>query len=263
MASIDPNISNDDYHNHDAISSTDVKTVYSKSLAHWKAKTYKSTPAFDTGTAVHAMVLESDKEIVIRGPEDRRGNKWKEAYAECAAKDQLLLTTSDYDLARDMADSLLMHPIGQRMAGATTINECSFFATDPQTGLNLKTRPDSYWEENGVIYDIKTCQDANPRSFSRDFHKYNYAIQAAFYMHVLRLCGKPVNNFVFAAVEKTTPYEVSVHVVSDEYLEWAEKQMHETLAKIANAQQSGRYVTGWPEINVIDLPSWLHDADQF
>jgi exodeoxyribonuclease VIII len=263
MDNIVTDMTNEDYHAHDAISSSDVKMVHSKSLAHWKAKVYKSTPSFDIGTAVHAMVLEGDKDIVVRGPEDRRGNKWKDAQTEAEANGKLLLTLSDYDMAREMADSLLMHPVGQRMADVSTVNEVSFFATDPATGLKLKTRPDSYWQEQGVLYDIKTCQDANPFAFSRDFHKYNYAIQAAFYMHVIRLCGKPAKNFVFAAVEKSAPYEVSVHVVSEEYLAWAEKHMTNALAKIADAQQSGRYGTGWPEVNVIDLPNWLQQEADF
>ena len=60
-------LSNSQYHADDAISSSDVKMVHSKSLAHWKAKTYSSSPVFDMGTAVHAMVLEDGKGVV-RGP---------------------------------------------------------------------------------------------------------------------------------------------------------------------------------------------------
>ena len=49
-------LTNTEYHaKKDHISSSDVKMVHSKSLAHWKAKTYSSSPVFDMGTAVHAM----------------------------------------------------------------------------------------------------------------------------------------------------------------------------------------------------------------
>ena len=78
-------LSNSEYHaKKDYISSSDVKMVHSKSLAHWKAKTYSSSPVFDMGTAVHAMVLEDGKGI-IRGPETRRGKAWTEAYEEAQA----------------------------------------------------------------------------------------------------------------------------------------------------------------------------------
>jgi len=41
-------LSNTEYHaKKDHISSSDVKMVHSKSLAHWKAKTYSPSPVFD------------------------------------------------------------------------------------------------------------------------------------------------------------------------------------------------------------------------
>ncbi len=194
-------LSNTGYHaKKDYTSSSDVKMVHSKSLAHWKAKTYSSSPVFDMGTAVHAMVLEEAKGI-IRGPETRRGKAWTEAYEEAQANDQTLLTASDYDLARNIADSVLFHPVGQRMAGPTTVNEASFFATDPETELKIKCRPDSYWDAKGVLYDLKTCQDASPRGVAKDMGPsgYNYAIQQAFYMHCLEQAGYEASQFVFCS----------------------------------------------------------------
>lgn len=251
-------ISNSDYHAHEAISSSDVKLVFKSTLAHWKAKVYKSSPTFDLGTAVHAMVLESHLDLVERGPEARRGKEWSTAYEDAQAEGKTLLTDGDYDIAREMADSLLFHPVGQRMSNGSTINEGSFFAVDPTTQLALKTRPDAFWQERGIIYDIKTCQDASPYGFGKDVQTYAYAIQAAFYMHVLRCAGYQADQFVFACVEKAAPYAVATHVLSPEYLEWGELKMHETLAKIANAQQSGCFETGWSsDVNVLELPRWL------
>jgi len=257
-------LSNAEYHAKEAISSSDVKMVSKSTLAHWKAKTYKSSPTFDIGTAVHAMVLESEKDLVLRGPETRRGNDWKKPYEQAQAEGKTLLTAGDYDLAKEMADSLLMHPIGDRMAGDTVINEASFFATDDNTGLELKTRPDSYWQANGVIYDIKTCQAADPKSFAKDCLNYGYHIQAAFYMHVLRLAGYQADKFLFACVEKTAPYAVAVHELSEEYLAYGKSKMDEALNKIATANASGVYDTGWSNgVNTIDLPRWLENPADF
>ena len=250
-------LSNSQYHADDAISSSDVKMVHSKSLAHWKAKTYSSSPVFDMGTAVHAMVLEEAKGIV-RGPETRRGKAWAEAYEEAQANDQTLLTAADYDLARNIADSVLFHPAGQRMAGPTTVNEASFFATDPETGLKIKCRPDSYWDAKGVLYDLKTCQDASPRGVAKDMIAYNYAIQQAFYMHCLEQAGYEASQFVFVHVEKTGAHAVSTNIIHEEYLDWAKGEMHMTLRKIAKANEAQKWDTGWSDqTNVIDLPRWL------
>jgi len=257
------NLSNTEYHAYAAISSSDVKMVHKSTLAHWKAKVYKSSTAFDTGTAVHDMVLENGANT-LRGPETRRGKDWSTAYADAQAEGKTLLTMSDYDLARNVADSVLFHPAGQRMAGRDVINEASFFATDPATGLEIKCRPDSYWQEQGVVYDIKTCQDSSPRGVAKQMIDYGYAIQAAFYLHVMQQAGMNAERFVFVNVEKTPPYAVSVNELSEEFLAWGQQQMHKTLSKIKSASDDGYYPTGWSDrVNVIELPRWLHDAADF
>lgn len=257
-------MTNAQYHDEDAISSSDVKMVHSKSLAHWKSKVYRSSTVFDIGTCVHAMVLEDGKGMV-RGPETRRGKAWTELYEEAQANGGTLLTATDYDLARNVADSVLFHPAGQRMAGDTTINEASFFAADPTTGLKIKCRPDSFWDAKGVVYDLKTCQDASPRGVSKDMVSYNYAIQAAFYLHCLQQAGHKVDQFVFVNVEKSAPYAVSTSTLSPEYLAWGKHQMHLTLAKIAKANEVQYWDTGWSDTtNVVVLPRWLQlDAAEF
>ena len=255
-------LTNEQYHAHEAISSSDVKAVRSTSLLHWRHKSYKRSAAFDLGTAVHALVLEGDKSLVMRGPEDRRGNKWKEAQAEADLTGQLLLTESDFDKAAAMAQAIIDSPIGPTLVSDDTVNEASIFATDPATGLQIKTRPDSYWPDRGIVYDVKTTQDASPVGFAREIVKYNYALQAAFYLHVMRCAGLKAKKFVFVAVEKEPPYAVGIHMLTDEYTTWAEREMHETLAQIKEAQDTSTFTTGWPAVNIVDLPRWMSaDAD--
>ena len=210
------------------------------------------------------MVLE-DGEGMIRGPENRRGKAWTDLYDEAQANGDTLLTACDYDLARNIADSVLFHPAGQRMAGGTTINESSFFATDPVTQLKIKCRPDSYWDAKGVIYDLKTCQDSSPRGVGSDILKYGYALQQAFYMHTLTCAGYDATQFVFVNVEKSAPYAVSTNTISPEYLVWGKQQMHLTLEKIARANEAQKWDTGWSDTtNVVVMPRWLQqDAAQF
>ena len=256
-------MSNEEYHATDAISSSAVKTVHNKSLAHWKARSnFTATTAMAIGTCVHDMVLE-DGQGVMRGPADRRGNAWKDAFADAEAGGKLLLTAGDYDLARNVADSVLFHPVGQIMAGDDTVNEASFFAADPETGLTLKTRPDSFHMERGIVYDIKTCQSSLPRDVARDVNTYSYALQCAFYLKVLRLAGYEAKRFSFVFVEKTAPYAVNVSELSDDFLQYAEREVDATLMKIAEASLVNRFDTGYSErVNTLELPRWLQ-ADDF
>jgi len=256
-------ISNFDYHARPEISSSDVKAVALKSLLHWKNKVYKSSPTFDLGTAVHAMLLEPEKDLVIRGPEDRRGNRWKELKLAADLDGKTLLTESDFDLAQAMAAAVFEHPVAKMWLQADDlVAEGSFFADDPQTGVKVKCRPDGYLPEVGIMFDIKTTQDASPNGFPRDVRKYGYDLQAEFYRRVMRLHGAGDLDFYFICVEKEYPHAVCVHTLAEDYLAAADIKVTETLHKIFNAEASQGYETGWPLCNEIGLPRWQNERPE-
>lgn len=250
-------LSNEAYHARPEISSSDVKMVAAKSLAHWKHKVYKPNATFALGSAVHALVLEPEKDLVTRGPEDRRGDKWKKAQLAADLDGKILLTESDYDLAQEIAKPLIDHPIvAEWIADPSFVAEASFFARDPATGVDIKCRPDGFVQSSGIVFDIKTTRDASPEGFPREIRSYNYDMQAAFYLRCLRAAGHNATSFVFVCVEKEPPYAVGLHVLSDKYMDAADQRVTATLQKIANAQTVNDFPTGWPLINLIDLPRW-------
>lgn len=256
-------LTNAQYHAHAAISSSDVKAVYTKSLAHWKYKVRKESAAFALGTAVHALVLEPEKNLVIRGPEDRRGNKWKEAQLAADLDDKILLPEADFDLAARMADATKAHPVvAQYLADPTFIAEASFFGIDPETGVEIKCRPDGYLPDAGIIFDVKTTTDASPDGFPRELRKYAYEVQAAFYLRALRAAGYKADAFMFVAVEKEAPHAVGLHAITERYLAHADQIVTQTLQKISNAVAANDFTTGWPLVNAIDLPRWQAETTE-
>jgi exodeoxyribonuclease VIII len=260
-------LSNEDYHARPEISSSDVKAVASKSLAHWKGKVYKPSTAFALGSAVHALVLEPELDLVVRGPEDRRGNKWKEAQFAADIDGKILLTEGDYDLAQAIAAPLISHEVVKNfMSQPDFVAEGSFFATDPVTNVKIKCRPDGFVPSSGVVFDIKTTRDASPDGFPREIVSYGYDLQAAFYLRCLRAAGYEADTFIFVCVEKEAPFAVCLHTLTDRYLLAAEVRVTETLEKIHRAEASGVFHTGWPLINHVDLPRWQTaepEADAF
>jgi exodeoxyribonuclease VIII len=257
-------LTNEDYHARPEISSSDVKAVALKSLLHWKNKVYKSSVAFDLGSAVHAMLLEPEKDLVVRGPEDRRGNKWKELKLAADIDGKLLLTEADFDLAQAISAAVVTHPAANAFFDyKDMIAEGSFFATDPQTGVKVKCRPDGFIPSIGMLFDIKTTQDASPANFPRDVRKYGYDLQASFYRRVMRLhTGGDGMEFYFICVEKEYPHAVCVHTLTEDYLAAADLKVTETLHKIANAEAGNDFQTGWPLCNVIDLPRWQFEQPE-
>lgn len=69
-----------------------------------------------------------------------------------------------------------------------------------------------------------------------------------------------VDRNMFVAVEKKPPYAVSIHVLSDDYLKYARERVQHTLHVIKQAEAVQDYPTGWPDLNIVQLPTWLADA---
>ena len=255
-------LTNAAYHARPEISSSDVKAVASKSLAHWKGKVWKDSSAFALGSAVHALVLEPHKNLVVRGPKDRRGNEWKKEQLAADLDGKILLTESDFDLAAEIADAVRANQVVRGwLAEPWFVAEASFFADDSETGVNIKCRPDGWIPNGGIIFDVKTTRDASPEGFPREMRNYGYDLQAAFYLRTLREAGFDAKKFIFVAVEKEPPYAVGLHVMTDRYLEHANARVTRTLEKINAAIAADDYTTGWPMINDIDLPRWQADPE--
>jgi len=255
---VDYEMSNDDYHRHPGYSSSDVKDVASSTLAHWKNRVRKESHAFDLGSAVHAILLQPELNLVVEGTETRRGKDWtamKEA-ADFAGK--ILLPKKEYQLAEQMAQAALFTPhVAELITDKHATKEASYFVKEPVFNLDLKCRPDGLLSHKNLVFDIKTCQDASPRGFAKAVRDYSYDVQASYYKNCMELEGFTIDRFLFICIEKQNPFIVQVHELSGEYLNHSKKRMMDTLKIIKEADMTGDYTTGWPEVNTIALPSWM------
>ena len=251
-------ISNKEYHEHPAISSSAVKAA-SRSLAHWKGAERKESTHFDLGTGFHDMVLEGGLNTV-KGPENRRGQAWKILHASTTQAGKTLLTQGDYETCQKMSESCLTNPrVRSIVRHPDAVIEGSYFATCPETGLQLKCRPDAYLREKQVCLDLKSTQNAEPssRGFEKSIFGFGYHLQAAHYTYVLRLNDLPVTHFAFAAVEKTSPYAQCLHVLSAGIMEFAHKKLMNVLTRMAEGIAKDEYPTDWPELHMVHLPEYL------
>jgi len=251
---------------HPHISSSDVKTVYGKSLMHWAGQEYKESPVLEMGKAVHSLILEYEKEGVMRGPARRGTNAWKEAKEAAVKQGKIILTEKDYDTALEIAESALLNSdfLRNKITSKNFISEASIFTRCSRTGMLIKCRPDGLLvpqsaKGKGEILDIKTTQDASPEGFERELRKYNYDLQIAFYLHTMRCAKLPCSEMYLVAIEKTPPYAVGVHVLSEIYIKHAEKRMFQTLESMRHAEEHHNFRTGWPEVNQVHLPHWMED----
>jgi len=251
------NISNKEYHSMDGISSSVVKTVYKKSLAHWKGQKIVQSAAFAMGNAVHANLLEAERNLVVKGPKTKTTASFK-TMKEALTEDQVLLTEVEFNVASRITKGALDNRIcAEALQHHERVNEISIFVKDPVSGLMLKTRPDLMIESRNMVYDVKTTQDASPKGFLSECVKYGYFLQGAHYVYTCKLAGYDVDKFAFIACEKSSPFLSHLHIMGPEVMEWATVELHKTLAVIAEAEKYWRYGTGWGDYTVMQKPSWV------
>ena len=185
-------MTNEEYHSHDATSKSDLDAAH-KSGRHWFDKKNgpprPTAPHFDIGTALHAFALpgESLDSVAVRMPEGlKKTTKEGKAFvAEHAGK--IILNTSDAHCLDQMMLSLREHPVSSALVNSELAgkSEQSFFATEPETGLEVKCRPDFMLNDGSLIIDLKTTTDASPKGFQKSLVNFRYYVQAAWYLDVV------------------------------------------------------------------------------
>lgn len=261
LIGIHQGITNEAYHAGAGVSKSGLWKIATSTPAHFKFGVRKENPAFDFGEACHLAILQPDEfeTTVYRGPEDRRGNKWKDAQEFCGIDGKLLLTSSDFDAALAVRDAVhadaWVHSIitgGQRMV------EASGFWTDEETGVLCRCRPDLYRADLGIILDLKTTTSAAPDKFARSVVDYGYHAQEAFYSDGWRALGQAVNGFVFLAVEKEAPYAFSVYELPPSIVEEGRAHMRTALQTYGHCQNTGHWPGFDTGVQELAFPRWAY-----
>lgn len=251
----------DQYHAAPGISKTGLWTIYKQSPAHYRFGERKENQAFDFGQACHFAILQPEEfeRQVFRGPEDRRGNKWKDAQEWCAAEGKLLLTAGDHDAAATIRDAVHSNSwINSVITGGVSEVETSGFWNDPRTGTLCRCRPDLYREDLGIILDLKTCTSAAKDDFMRSVINYGYHAQEAFYSEGWRRLDKNVDGFVFLAVEKTAPYAFALYELPPSIVSEGYAIMRKALNTYAECEAAQKWPAYSEDIVELEFPKWAY-----
>ena len=265
-------MSNADYHDkskHPHISSSDIKEIAASSVLHWaikQDKPRKETPAMRMGSMLHSMILEPHKREYVRGlPNRLKRKEWAVMEQKAAIHGKILVTEGEYDEAQELSAIALdtCKLLRESVKKENFVAEASVFTYLDEFNLAVKARPDGLLMptkegEQGIILDIKKTKATTPREFEIEVRKYGYAVQQVFYMEVMRQAEMPCSKFYFIAVNGDTGV-ATVHELSELYLKYAEKRMYQAMHKLVDAQSSGKFDTGWDDVNVIHLPAFLED----
>lgn len=291
-------LDNEAYHAGPGISKSGLWTIDQQTPAHYKfpaPRDEETTQAIATkafGTAAHIAVLEPNRfeQAVYRGPDDRRGNKWKDAEEFCQFEKKTLLVASAYDNVLALRDTVHADPwVNSIITGGEPVVEASGYWIDEETGELCRCRPDLYRRDLGVIVDLKSTISAHPDAFAKSVINYGYHAQEAFYTDgwnaLLNAKRKPdrkvkaktdedvdqelkgyapggVQGFVFLAWEKKSPYAFGVYELPPSIVEEGRAIMRRSLSKYAECRKANRW-PGYSEgVQELSFKRWNYRLTQ-
>ncbi len=250
---------NEEYHASEGVPKSGHWTIYTKTPFHYKYGVRKTSAAFDLGSAAHCAILEPEQYEARyeRGPDDRRGNKWKEAQDFAAYQGKELLTAGDYEQALVIRDTAMTCEALQIMLEGDRVVETSAYHVDEETGVTVRCRPDLYNRSNKLILDIKTAASASLLGFQKSVGDFGYHMQDALYSDVwAKAGGGEVEGFFFVVIEKSEPPMVSVMELDAEAVREGHAVYRAALRRYAECEKAGVW-PGYPaDVQKVSLRKW-------
>ena len=258
-------IENEAYHAGPGVSKSGLWTIYTQTPAHYRFAEREAKPEFDFGTACHYAILQPDlfEATVMRGPDDRRGNAWKDAKAEAANSKRLLLTGPDYDKVLEIRDGVHADAwLNALIVSPHSQVEHSAYWIDPETGVLCRSRPDLYRADLGIIVDVKSTLSAHPGDFARSVVNYGYHAQEAWYTDGHVANGMPVNGFVFLAWEKKRPYVTARYELPPSIVAEGRAICRKALATYAACAATDSWPGYSSEITELSFKRWSYNETE-
>lgn len=231
-----------------------------KSPAHYKyflENQREDTAAFAFGRAVHAAILTPSafkKDFVVI-PEgiDRRTKAGKEEYQAFldASAGKEILTAADAETVKAIVKAFKKNRDAVQLLKGTKREKPLFWTDD--NGIFCKCRIDAY--KAGLIVDLKTAQDAETETFTKEALRYGYDVQAAHYLDAYQHKESAVRpEWYFIVIEKTEPYAINILRADIGFLDYGFIRRQELIEKLKACQDQKEY----PDygINELCLPAW-------
>lgn len=219
---------------------------------------------FDLGTAVHAQVLGVGAPIVeipdaLLASNGALSTKaGKEFDALHRSEGRLPMKSPLYRATKSATEAVLAHPEARLWLEQEGNAEASMFATDPETGVEVRARFD--WLAAGVV-DLKSTSKAGGATyagFQKAVANFGYDVQEEHYcdVHEFAVGARP-EVFTFIVVELEPPYAVGVYQLTEEWRRMGRAKAREARRRFAECTSSGVWPSGIPEeVQMLEPPRW-------
>lgn len=262
-------ISNEDYHNGEGISKSNLDDIAKcPAIYQWR----KSAPedqekkkALDIGTALHCLLLEPDefdKRFIVPEPINRRTNAGKAEYKKIVEfaniKKQIFITSEEKNKLLLMRDSAFAHPDIKKLLEMDGYYESSIYWTDSETNMLCKMRPDKLIKGKPIIVDMKKTNDIE--NFGKSIELFRYHVQDAMYCEGYKNHFGETPYFVFVAISETIDcgrYPARAFVLDDLDKDVGYQLFRRDLNKYAECENTNT----WHGLEIIKRPDWARRKD--
>lgn len=269
-------ISIDDYHNDkEWLSSSNLRIALDSIRHYWFSKNEEEEKKshFDFGNAFECALLEPDlfdqkvaiyddreilEELAKNRPEIKSyGNtteyrNWKKDFYSTNADKYIIERTGaeSFETIEHMLDACYRDAVIQKLIKGAEY-QYSIFWQDPETGLNLKTRPDVCRINRNVVIDVKTARNGSPDGFSRSIKDHKLHIQAIMQIDGILSSGlmPSVDKYYWLVCEKNAPFNATLY----EFTEWQQERSYEEyrhlLKSVKEAEENNLWTGygGWSD----------------
>jgi len=146
--------SNEEYHSHNSISASGLKTIYKKSVYHHLNSRFKMTDAMRFGSAVHSAILEDGHDIAVM-PEvnlrTKEGKKIKQDFVNDNVG-KIIIKKEEEEAIETIKWNFNNHSLAKSLIQRLTETEVSYYGEIDN--VDVRVRPDGI-KENDYIIDIK------------------------------------------------------------------------------------------------------------
>ncbi len=257
------------YHASDAVGSHKLNDLSPYPLLYFKKYVEKSippdneTPALLFGKFFHMLACEgetvADSHYAVLPECDKRTTAGKTVYAEFCKQTQGMrhISKDDYTLAWRMVKAVREKPsavalLSRGKPEVTFRHQLASFAIQARVDWFDDTEKDA-----PMIVDVKTIESL--AEFDRQFFKFSYYKQAAFYrLVVAKLLGLETfqPQFCYLVVEKAEPFQVAIRTPDAESIAIGTAEVMRELAKLKACYDSGVW-PGEPDVaRPVSLPEW-------